>query len=142
MPPEGFTCKQCGNCCLNLSDANQGSVDDSDIDIWKKNQRYDILEWVDPIDLGDVNYVYDIWINPRTGDDVSRCPWLRKLPGEEKYICRIHDVKPRVCQEYPKSKQHAQKTGCKGLDDGSDSKLSKTTSITTDIDQATKSHTH
>lgn len=92
MPPGGFTCKQCENCCLNLSDAYQGSVDDSDIDMWKKNQRYDILEWVDPIDLGDGNYVYDIWINPRTGDDVSRCPWLSKLPGKEKYVCRIHNV--------------------------------------------------
>ena len=28
---------------------------------------------------------------PVTGDDVKRCPWLRKLPDQDKYICRIHE---------------------------------------------------
>ena len=29
---------------------------------------------------------------------------------------RIHKVKPRVCREYPKTEEHAKKTGCKGFD--------------------------
>jgi Fe-S-cluster containining protein len=111
-----FICKQCGNCCLNLTDAYQCSVDQSDIDMWGENLRDDILEWVDTIGCGDGERVYDIWISPRTGDDVSRCPWLRKLPKKNKYICRIHEVKPRVCREYPKTEEHARKTGCKGFD--------------------------
>jgi len=109
-----FICKQCGNCCLNLWDAYQSSVDQSDIDMWKENLREDILEWVDPIDCGEGAVVCDIWINPRTGEDVIRCPWLRKLPKKNKYICRIHEVKPKVCREYPQTEKHAKETGCKG----------------------------
>ena len=109
-----FICKRCGNCCLNLTDAYQCSVDQSDIDMWKENLRDDILEWVDPIDCGGGAVVYDIWINPRTGEDVIRCPWLRKVPKKNQYICRIHEVKPKVCREYPKTEKHAKETGCKG----------------------------
>ena len=83
--------------------------------MWRDNARDDILAWVDPIGLGNGVYVYDLWINPKTGGDVARCPWLRKLPGKDKYICKIHEVKPRVCREYPKSKGHAERTGCKGF---------------------------
>ena len=68
---------------------------------------------VDPISVGEGRFVYDIWISPKTGDDVARCPWLRKLPGKEKYACRIHDVKPVHCREYPRSREHAAETGCK-----------------------------
>ena len=74
------------------------------------------MEWVDPISVGEDQFVYDIWISPRTEDDVARCPWLRKLPGKEKYICRIHDVKPVHCRRYPQSREHAEETGCKGLE--------------------------
>jgi Fe-S-cluster containining protein len=117
MLPRYFQCKQCGNCCLNLSDAFQTSVTDEDIRRWEEKGRYDILEWVSAIVLGDGQFVYDIWINPRTGEDVARCPWLRKLPNQNKYICRIHDVKPEHCRKYPKSRKHAEETGCVGFED-------------------------
>ena len=68
--------------------------------------------WI-PSRWGEGQFVYDIWISPKTGDDVARCPWLRKLPGKEKYACRIHDVKPVHCREYPRSREHAAETGCK-----------------------------
>ena len=115
MRPSGFVCKQCGNCCLNLYDAYQHSADQADVDLWRENGRDDILAWVDPIPIDNGRYIYDVWINPKTGGDVARCPWLRKLRGQDKYICSIHDVKPRVCREYPKSKNHAKETGCKGF---------------------------
>jgi Fe-S-cluster containining protein len=114
MPPKGFKCKQCGHCCLNL-DAFSTCATDEDIQMWQKAGRDDILEWVDPIQLGN-HFIYDIWINPVTNDDVKRCPWLRKLPNQDKYICRIHDLKPEHCRAYPKSREHARKTGCKGFD--------------------------
>jgi Fe-S-cluster containining protein len=113
MPPENFKCKQCGHCCLNLSDAFQTSVSQKDVDMWRAKGRFDILEWVCPIPIGEGHYAYDIWISPKTGEDVWRCPWLRKLPKQDKYICRIHDVKPEHCRQYPRSKEHAEKTGCK-----------------------------
>jgi len=115
MPPKSFKCKQCGNCCLNLYDAFSTCANDEDIAMWQNAGRKDILEWVIPIQLGN-QFVYDIWISPVTGDDVQRCPWLRKLPNQEKYICRIHEYKPEICRQYPHSKIHAKETGCPGFD--------------------------
>ena len=117
MPPTDFKCKQCGNCCLNLRDAFSTCATDQDIQMWEREGRYDILEWVDPIYLDDKDCIYDIWINPITGDAVKRCPWLKQLPDREKYICRIHDVKPKHCRDYPKSRKHALNTGCRGFSD-------------------------
>jgi Fe-S-cluster containining protein len=107
---EKFKCVQCGHCCLNLSDAYQTSVPDSDIIRWELENRYDILEWVDS--FAGLN---DIWVNPKTGESVSRCPWLRKLPKKDKYICKIHETKPKHCLNFPKSKRHALDNGCKGF---------------------------
>jgi len=84
--------------------------------MWEREGRFDILEWVDPIHISEDHYIYDIWINPKTGADVSRCPWLRKFPKQDKYICRIHDVKPEHCRKYPSSMKHAEETGCKGFE--------------------------
>jgi Fe-S-cluster containining protein len=87
---------------------------EEDIDLWEIEGRDDILEWVGFIPLGD-EYIYDLWIDPQTDDDVTRCPWLKKLSKQNKYICCIHDVKPHHCRVYPKSKQHAEETGCPGF---------------------------
>lgn len=116
MPPKGFICKQCGNCCLNLYDAFTTSVTHEDIQLWESKGRDDIIDWVAPIPLGENLLIYDIWISPVTGEDAQRCPWLRKLPNREKYICRIHDVKPQHYRDYPKSRKHAKETGCRGFE--------------------------
>ena len=107
---EKFKCVQCGHCCLNLPDAYQACVPDSDVKRWKREQRFDILERVDT--FAGIN---DIWISPKTGEAVSRCPWLRKLPKKSKYICRIHETKPKHCRNFPKSKRHALDNGCIGF---------------------------
>ena len=101
---------------MSLYDAFSTCATDQDIKMWEREGRVDILEWVDPIHVGGDQYIFDIWISPVTGDDVKRCPWLRKLPNQKKYICRIHDLKPEHCRAYPRSKEHAKKTGCRGLD--------------------------
>jgi Fe-S-cluster containining protein len=107
---EKFKCVQCGHCCLDLSDAYQTSVPDSDLTRWEREQRFDILDWVGPFEGMD-----EIWISPKTGEYVNRCPWLRKLPKQNKYICRIHETKPEKCRKFPKSKRHALDNGCKGF---------------------------
>ena len=116
MPPKDFKCKQCGNCCLNLLDAFCTCATEEDVQLWEAKGRYDILEWVNSIPLGDNQFIHDIWLSPVTGEDVTRCPWLRKLPNQNKYVCRIHDVKPLHCREYPKSRNHAKETGCRGFE--------------------------
>jgi Fe-S-cluster containining protein len=116
MPTDGFECKRCGNCCMNLTGAFQACASEADVRRWEEAGRDDILNWVDPIAVGDT-CVYDIWVNPRTGDDVARCPWLRKVRGADKYTCRIHDLKPDHCRRYPLSRKHAEETGCRGFSD-------------------------
>jgi len=103
---EKFKCIQCGHCCLNLYDSYCTTAYEEDLVRWEEEGRWDILDY---IEFG------DLWISPRTGEEVTRCPWLRKLPKMKKYICRIHDTKPKHCRDYPKSKKHAQRTGCKGF---------------------------
>jgi Fe-S-cluster containining protein len=87
----------------------------TEINRWRSEERWDILSWVDIFDFDGEEAFGDIWISPNTGDAVSRCPWLRKLPRQDKYKCRIHDTKPAHCRDYPKSKKHALTTGCKGF---------------------------
>jgi Fe-S-cluster containining protein len=113
MTQPGFQCRQCGQCCIRLSGAFSACATEADIERWEAAGREDILAWVDPIVLGD-GRVYDIWVNPDTGEDVSRCPWLRKVRGTERYRCRIHDLKPEHCRHYPRSRRHATETGCPG----------------------------
>jgi Fe-S-cluster containining protein len=110
---ERFHCTQCGQCCRSLGDAFAASADVEDVDRWETEGRFDILEWVD-LRLRDVGMM-DLWIDPATGDQVARCPWLRKVPREPRYRCRIHETKPRHCREYPRSKKHALMTGCPGF---------------------------
>ncbi len=40
-------------------------------------------------------------MNPDTGQPLERCPWLRKLPNQSKYICDIYEVRPADCKYYP-----------------------------------------
>ena len=114
MLPDGFKCKQCGHCCLDL-DAFSTCASEEDVARWTHEGREDVLEWVEPVALGDIVVAYDIWMDPESGEDVSRCPWLRKLPGTDKYVCRIQDTKPELCRDYPKSRAHAERTGCPGF---------------------------
>jgi Fe-S-cluster containining protein len=79
---------------------------DEDIETWERAGRDDILAWT--------NYLGDLWISPVTGEEASRCPWLRKVRGQDRYICRIHDVKPEVCMDYPVSRKQVLEDGCPG----------------------------
>ena len=108
---ESFNCKQCGHCCMNLSDAYSNFVLDEDIGRWKLENRYDILKFIHQD-----SFFNNIWIHPETEGALDRCPWLKRLPDNDKYICRIHDTKPTHCRNYPHSKRHALTTGCKGFE--------------------------
>lgn len=115
MKQSGFQCRQCGHCCTNVSGAFSACATEADIERWEAAGRDDILAWVDAIEVGD-SRVHDLWIDPKTGDEVSRCPWLKKVRGADRYVCRIHDLKPDHCRQYPKSMRHAAETGCPGFE--------------------------
>ena len=83
-------CNQCGKCCTYYSD---GGLSATATEItWWETFRPEIF-----------SYVRDgeIWISPVTGKQLVRCPWLRKLPNQAKYICRIYNDRPDDCRHYP-----------------------------------------
>ena len=98
-------CNQCGKCCTHYGNgglsASAGEID------WWENNRPDIAA-----------YVSDgkIWISPATGKQMTRCPWLRKLPGQEKFICRIYFDRPDDCKHYPVTIEQMVRDECEMLD--------------------------
>ena len=83
-------CNQCGKCCINYSNGGL-SASASEIEYWEI-YRPDIYRYV-----ADGN----IWINPDTGEQLQRCPWLSKLPDQNKYVCDIYNDRPDDCKFYP-----------------------------------------
>ena len=83
-------CNQCGKCCIHYGDGGL-SAEDNEIDWWE-TYRPKIFSYVSG---------GKIWISPITGKQMVRCPWLRKLPNQEKYICRIYYDRPNDCRYYP-----------------------------------------
>jgi Fe-S-cluster containining protein len=83
-------CNQCGKCCTRYGNGGLSA---------SKSE----MEWWDAYRPEIANYVSDgkIWISPVTGKQMVRCPWLRKLPNQEKYICRIYFDRPEDCRFYP-----------------------------------------
>ena len=112
MPFEGFKCECCGHCCLNLTDVCETECTAEDYERWEAEERYDILEWVWPVEVDGRIVGGDIWISPKTDEFVSRCPWLRKMPNQNKYKCRIHDTKPARCRDYPHNLEKGVTTRC------------------------------
>jgi Fe-S-cluster containining protein len=83
-------CNQCGKCCKLYGDGGL-SASMSEIERWE-SYRPDIIDYVSG---------GKIWISPVTGKQMVRCPWLRKLPKQNKYICRIYYDRPDDCKYYP-----------------------------------------
>ena len=99
-----FTCQQCGKCCEELGHTltlSSGEV-----------RKWEAYENLVPSNFGyyypsDFIYVFegigfaDLWFHPVTGDELSRCPFLRRKGI--KYECLIHDtgLKPDICKEFP-----------------------------------------
>lgn len=40
-------------------------------------------------------------MDPVTGHQLSRCPWLMEPAGENKYACQIYHDRPDDCKQYP-----------------------------------------
>ena len=83
-------CNQCGKCCVHYADGGL-SASASEIEWWEMH-RPEIARHVSD---------GKIWISPVTGKQMVRCPWLRKLPRQNKYICRIYNDRPDDCKYYP-----------------------------------------
>lgn len=111
---EAFTCRQCGHCCRNLDYADQ--LTEADYDHWRALGRADILEKVQRFKSRDNPVAYRMWTRAAAGKSGNPCPWLHKIPTQNRWECRIHDVRPEICRQYPGSRKHAEMTGCPGFE--------------------------
>jgi len=111
---EGFRCRRCGHCCLDLADAACHAADPADVRRWKRAGEARILDRLEEVLPG--SGMYDMWFSPTTGDELHRCPWLRKAQGKAEYTCMIQDTKPSHCHQFPRSIEHAKDCGCPGWD--------------------------
>ena len=98
-------CNQCGKCCT-LYGGGDLSASSTDIESWETD-RPDVHRYV----RGG-----EIWISPVTGKRMLRCPWLRKVPNQEKYLCRIYADRPEDCRHYPARIDEMIRDGCEMLE--------------------------
>lgn len=98
-------CNQCGKCCTLYGDGGLAATA-SEI-AWWETFRPEIFSYVSR---------GKIWISPVTGKQLVRCPWLRKLPNQNKYICRIYYDRPDDCKHYPVNIEQMVKDECEMLE--------------------------
>ena len=55
-------------------------------------------------------------MHPDTGEQLMLCPWLRKLPNENKYTCDIYFDRPDDCKYYPVTIKDMIKDECEMLE--------------------------
>lgn len=109
----GFACIQCGHCCRTLNFHDGCTV--ADYQRWQDLKRTDILDWVGTVRYHGQVIACRIWIMPGTNQYARICPWLKKLPDRNRYLCSIYDMRPTICRQYPGSRKHARMTGCRGV---------------------------
>lgn len=118
-----FECQRCGKCCLQLGGGL--SATQSDAERWKEENRQDILAYIDYIECGicpkcnrgvTLDQLHcadcgielerkvlaaDLWFDPETREELTECPFLRRIADQNKYECSIHDTKPEWCRGFP-----------------------------------------
>lgn len=102
-------CNSCGKCCIKYSNGGL-SASAEDLELWEE-YRPDISR-----------YVADqkIWMNPETGEQIERCPFLREESGKSSkqtlYTCDIYYDRPEDCRVYPATITDMIKDECEMLE--------------------------
>ena len=55
-------------------------------------------------------------MDPENGEQLKICPWLRKLPDQDKYTCEIYHDRPDDCKHYPVTIEQMVKDECEMLE--------------------------
>ncbi|MFK7829300.1 MAG: YkgJ family cysteine cluster protein [Congregibacter sp.] len=103
-------CNQCGKCCIAYGDGGL-SASPADIQGWEVFNPA-IAEYV-------VNG--EIWMDPVSGQRLTRCPWLEEVtiesdPAPVRYGCRIYAARPEDCRHYPTSIAEMYRDDCEMLE--------------------------
>jgi Fe-S-cluster containining protein len=106
-------CTQCGRCCTNPRFMGGMEASSEDLDRWRREGRYDILQYA-----GILGSFADLWISPRTNNEMNRCPFVRKRRNLPIYDCTIYDTRPQICREYPLYVGHMMYVDCEMLEEG------------------------
>ena len=100
-------CNQCGKCCIAYSDGGLSATIEE-------------VEWWEVFRPKIARYVQqgNIWCDPKTGKQLSRCPWLQAEPGSvpTKYGCTIYHDRPEDCRHYPVDLAQMSKDNCEMLE--------------------------
>jgi len=111
MLPPGSPCTNCGKCCTNPSYMGSLSATAEDVARWNEEGRDDILRFVRELAPG---WGADLWVDENDRER-ERCPFVRKVRGSKRYLCRIYETRPQVCRDYVAWSEH---TICEEVDDG------------------------
>ena len=98
-------CNQCGKCCTRYGGGGL-SASASEI-AWWETFRPKIFDYVSG---------GEIWVSPVTGKQMKRCPWLRKLPNQNKDSGRIYHDRPEDCRHYPVNIEEMARDECEMLE--------------------------
>ncbi len=108
IPPQpetktGFACVRCGQCCRR-----EGQV---------RLQHREIEVIAKQLCLAVATFTADFTrLAPnRSGLILTTAPGGACIFLQPDNTCRIHDVKPHICRNYPVSRKHARMTGCPGF---------------------------
>jgi Fe-S-cluster containining protein len=103
-------CNQCGKCCIQYGDGGLSATPE-EIESWEIFRP------------AIANYVAGgkIWMDPASGEQLTRCPWLEVLPTSHdsefiKYGCRIYHDRPEECRHYPVSIAEMVRDGCEMIE--------------------------
>jgi Fe-S-cluster containining protein len=103
--PKMKDCNQCGKCCTNYSDGGL-SATANEVEYWEIF-RPAIFSYVSE---------GKIWMDPETGKQMKRCPWLQQVAGQDKYTCDIYYDRPDDCKHYPVTVDQMVKDECEMLE--------------------------
>ena len=97
--PPGSSCTNCGKCCTNSDYMGSLEATGADVKRWRRQGRGDILRFA--IVMGPSNNPHaDLWVDNQTGEERRRCPFVRKVRNQNRYLCTIYETRPKVCRDY------------------------------------------
>jgi Fe-S-cluster containining protein len=96
--PPGSPCTQCGKCCTHPGFMGTLQATGADVKRWRCEGRDDILRFAHVLGSPSDPWA-DLWID-ETGTERERCPFVRKVRGQNRYLCTVYETRPQVCRDY------------------------------------------